>query len=219
MPIKVGPDGIPYEEKTVMHRSDDESVNKHSLLDFGDEQDDSAKSQENMATEFRVEDDKANRQDRPIEPPVPVVEDPLTRIDVGHSKSLNTVDSVDDPMQDPLAGWLVVIEGPGKGRSLCIGYGQNSIGRHDEERICLNFGDLGISRSGHAIVSYDGRGKTFYIQSGTAAKNLVYMDGQPVLSPTRLQPYQYVQMSNTTLCFVPFCGEHFSWEQPSSQLC
>ena len=33
-----------------------------------------------------------------------------------------------DPMQDPLSGWLVVVRGPGKGRSCPLGYGVNTLG-------------------------------------------------------------------------------------------
>ena len=35
----------------------------------------------------------------------------------------------DRGMDDPVVGWLVVVEGPGKGRAVQLGYGSNSLGR------------------------------------------------------------------------------------------
>ena len=68
-----------------------------------------------------------------------------------------------DPMSDPLAGWLVIIKGPGMGHVMQVSYGQNSIGRDNNERIKVNFGDEQISRKNHAMITFDPRGKQFYI--------------------------------------------------------
>lgn len=42
----------------------------------------------------------------------------------------------------------------------------NSIGRASDERVALDFDDELISRKGHAIVTYDPKGRKFYIQHG-----------------------------------------------------
>ena len=117
-----------------------------------------------------------------------------------------------DAMTDPVVGWLVIVEGPGKGRAMQLGYGMNAIGRGKTNRICVDFGDDQISRSEHAIVTYDPRGRTFYVQHG-GGTNLTYMGGDmPVLAPTALPALSHISIGNTVLRFVPLCGEAFDWQ-------
>ncbi|WP_202941136.1 MULTISPECIES: FHA domain-containing protein [Alteromonas] len=121
--------------------------------------------------------------------------------------------TVSDLMQDPVSGWLVVVKGSGKGHFLKLGFGQNSIGRGPTERVSINFGDGQISRSNHATISYDPRGNQFYIQPGSGT-NMTYIDTQPtpVLQPMVLPPFSHISIGETTLRFVPLCGEQFTWD-------
>lgn len=118
-----------------------------------------------------------------------------------------------DAMADPVAGWLVVIAGAGQGNFMKLGYGQNSIGRGTSERVCVDFGDSQISRANHAVVTYDPRGRQFYIQPGSGT-NLVYIDENevPVLQPMVLNPLSHIHLGDTTLRFIPFCTKDFCWE-------
>lgn len=116
-----------------------------------------------------------------------------------------------DAMDDPVVGWLVVVAGPGKGRALQLGYGANTLGRGNTDRVSLNFGDERISRSGHATVTYDPRGRRFYLQHG-GGTNLTYLGEQPVLAPTELPALSHIILGDTTLRFVPLCGEDFDWQ-------
>ncbi len=116
-----------------------------------------------------------------------------------------------EAMTDPPVGWLVVIKGPGRGRVLPIGVGQNFFGRDSSERIALNFGDKGISRRRHGKITYDPAGRKFLIQQGEG-DNLVYInDNQNVLEATELAPYTKITLSETVLRFVPLCGQDFDW--------
>ena len=115
-------------------------------------------------------------------------------------------------MDDPPVGWLVVIQGPGQGNVVTIGNGSNSLGRDPSERICVDFGDEMISRRGHTTITYDPRGKKFYIQHG-GGTNLTYMEDSPVLLPTELQGFSKIQLGETVLLFVPLCGERFDWAE------
>ena len=117
-----------------------------------------------------------------------------------------------DAMADPPVGWLVVVQGPGQGKVVTIGNGSNAIGRDPSERICLDFGDETISRHGHTTITYDPRGKKFYIQHG-GGKNLTYMEESPVLLPTELEGFSKIQIGETVLLFVPLCGERFDWAE------
>ena len=120
----------------------------------------------------------------------------------------------DDPMDDPPVGWLVVVDGPGKGRVATLGTGVNSIGRDQSERVALDYGDMRISRTHHATITYDPRGRKFYVQHG-GGKNLTYVGDEPVLAPRELPPLAQVQMGDTVLRFVPLCDAGFSWDDES----
>ena len=117
----------------------------------------------------------------------------------------------DRGMDDPVVGWLVVVEGPGKGRSVQLGYGSNSLGRGATDRVKLDFGDDQISRNGHAVVTYDPRGRKFYVQHG-GGTNLTYLGDRPVLTPTELPALSHINIGNTVLRFVPLCGAEFDWQ-------
>ena len=116
-----------------------------------------------------------------------------------------------DPMADPVTGWLVVTAGPGKGRVCRLGNGVNSLGRGESSRVRIDFGDDGISREGHAVLTYDPRGRKYYLQHG-GGMNLTYLGDEPVLAPTPLAPMQDISIGATTLRFVPLCGPDFDWQ-------
>ena len=113
-------------------------------------------------------------------------------------------------MDDPVVGWLVVVDGPGAGSSLRLGSGQNSLGRGQEARVKLDFGDSQISRSTHAVVAYDPKGNRFYLQQGIGT-NLTYLNGNPVLAPTTLPSGSEILLGETTLRFVALCDDSFNW--------
>ena len=109
----------------------------------------------------------------------------------------------------PVTGWLVVVDGPGKGSAAQLGFGHNTIGRGPAMRVRLDFGDRKISRDTHATLTYDPKGNAFYLQQG---KNLAYIEGEPVLTPVRLEAGALIGLGDTTLRFVPFCDDAFTWE-------
>lgn len=119
----------------------------------------------------------------------------------------------DFPADGPVVGWLVVVKGPGRGRSVPLGYGMNPIGRDAVNRVSLPFDDEQISRKKHAIITYDPRGRKFYIQHGDSS-NLSYVGEMPVLAPTLLEGGETIRLGDqTVLRFVPLCGGEFTWEE------
>ncbi|WP_207232154.1 FHA domain-containing protein [Corallincola spongiicola] len=123
-----------------------------------------------------------------------------------------TAEQSSDAMADPLAGWLVITGGPGMGNALRLGYGVNAIGRDADQRIVLDFGDDQISRKQHALVTYDPKGRKFYLQHG-GGTNLVYMNEAPVLTPTELTAGVELIIGATELRFMPLCGPDFDWQE------
>ncbi len=114
-------------------------------------------------------------------------------------------------MQDPPVGWLVVIDGPGRGNFLVLGYGQNTIGRGESNRLRLDFGDKEISRESNAVATYDPKTRKFYLSPGTG-QNLSYLDNEPVLSPTEIKSGAKISLGQTMLRLVQFCDKDFDWQ-------
>lgn len=111
---------------------------------------------------------------------------------------------------EPVAGWVVVVKGPGRGGFRPVYVGMNAVGRDPSQRVSLSFGDESISREEHAFITYDEEQRCFYLQHG-GKSNLVRLGAQPVLSPTELKPNDLIRIGRTTLLFVPCCGPDFSW--------
>lgn len=116
--------------------------------------------------------------------------------------------SADAPQ--PVVAWLVVKDGPGRGRALSISYGLNKIGRGTDQAVSLAFGDDKLSRSHHAAIEYDPKLRAFYLSKG---ENLTYLNGDRVGSGQEhaLKAGDEIELGETTLQFVPFCGPDFDW--------
>jgi len=116
----------------------------------------------------------------------------------------------------PAVGWLVILEGPGRGTSLTLGFGMNHMGRSASNRIILDFGDEKISPRTHTTLTYDPRGKKFYVQPGPDTMDLTYLGEEPVLKPvlmpTEIFGGESITLGRTKLKFVAFCGPQFSWD-------
>ena len=111
---------------------------------------------------------------------------------------------------DPVVAWLVVTAGPGRGEFRAVKYGQNSVGRGEDQRICLDIGDEKISRDAHAYVVYDERQRKFFVKDG-GKSNLIRRNGEPVLAPTEMAHGDLLSLGDTELTFVAFCGPNFDW--------
>lgn len=113
------------------------------------------------------------------------------------------------PTQFP-AGWIVVIDGPGRGACFTLQIGVSQIGRGEEQAVRLDFGDTAISRKNHAAVAYDDEQGKFFLGHG-GKSNLVRLNGMPVLSTEELTSGDEVRIGETVLKFVSLCGEDFTW--------
>ena len=114
------------------------------------------------------------------------------------------------PTAHPVVGWLVVVEGPGKGRSLELGYGMNIVGRLETNRVALGFGDDQISGEDHFRIAYDATHRAFHLVPGRGT-NLVYLSDSPLLTPVPLVAGAELAVGATRLRFVPLCGPEWDW--------
>lgn len=109
-------------------------------------------------------------------------------------------------------GWMLVADGPGRGECFTLEAGMSQIGRGEDQAIQLDFGDNSISRTNHAAIVYDTETHTFSLGHG-GKKNVVRLNGQPVISNENLKTGDKIKIGETTLHFVPCCTEEFNWSE------
>ncbi len=109
-----------------------------------------------------------------------------------------------------LVGWLVIIEGKGKGHDLRVESGQNSIGRYKSNMISIDFGDETISREKHAFIIYDPKHKKFMFKNGEG-QNISYLNDEGVYSPVAIKDGDIVEIGETKLRFTQLCNDNFQW--------
>lgn len=112
--------------------------------------------------------------------------------------------------KEPVVGWLVCVEGKHYGEDFRIRMGRNFIGRGANMDIVLP-NDSSISREKHSIIVYEPQENMYVLLAGES-KELSYLNGQVVLSPQLLKPYDKIKLGNTVLMFVPLCGDSFVWK-------
>ena len=110
----------------------------------------------------------------------------------------------------PVCGWIVCIEGPRQGKDYKIIEGKNFIGRADDMDIQI-LGDNRISRRNHAVIVYSSKRHETVLLPGDS-NGLVYHNDEAVYVPVVLSVYDIIEMGSSKFLFIPFCGEHFRWE-------
>jgi hypothetical protein len=113
----------------------------------------------------------------------------------------------------PAVGWLVIVEGPGKGKDFRLIQGNNKIGRDKGMEVCLDLGvesDSSVSRDSHAIVVYDNHNNEFFIERGDS-RNLPMINGKTIRRDSDLVAGDVIELGNTKLKFMPFCSDSFHW--------
>ncbi len=107
-------------------------------------------------------------------------------------------------------GWIIVLEGPGRGKCFTLFNGVSNIGRGEDQAVRLDFGDTSISRNNHAAVAFDIEQGKFFLGHG-GKSNLVRLNEKPVLSTEEMSQGDEIRIGETTLKFVALCGPEFSW--------
>lgn len=117
---------------------------------------------------------------------------------------------------DPVVGWLVCIKGTEKGKDYQIHSEKNFIGRSDKMDVMIT-GDDSISRENHAIVSFNPKNNTFKLLPGDG-RGLVYLNNDEVLTVAELHLNDIIEIGQTQLMFIPFCGEIFQWKKDEDKI-
>jgi hypothetical protein len=148
--------------------------------------------------------------------PTPIAPPPSASLrdapDSGHTRILG-YESVgyENVRADPVVGWLVVLDGPGKGNFRPVFKGSNTIGRSGSQRVPIDFGDDAISSEKQAFLTYDERKRSYQLVPNLERPNLVYHNDAALTSNVDLKHHDKVMLGRTTLLFVPLCGPDFDW--------
>ena len=122
----------------------------------------------------------------------------------------------EDRSADPVVGWLVIIDGPGRGSAVELGYGMNTVGRGETNRVVLDFGDDKLSSDDHFRIAYDPESREFHLIPAKGT-NLLYVGGKAQLSTAAITAMTDIRVGATTLRFVPLCTSEWDWSiQPSA---
>lgn len=141
---------------------------------------------------------------------------PYCNMETDAMEEVKTPEGFEAPMElleeevPPVCGWLVCIEGARVGKDYKIKNGKNFVGRGDDMDIQI-LGDNEISRKNHTIIVYDAKKKNTVILPGDSA-GITYLNQDAVYVPTELVPYDTIELGRSKFVFVPFCGEHFEWD-------
>lgn len=112
---------------------------------------------------------------------------------------------------DPVVGWLVCLAGPDRGRDFRLHAEKNFIGRSPLMDVCVP-GDESVSRDRHALVIFDPKKQQFWAVPGDAT-GLLYLNGDVVHAPAPMSADDVLEMGQTKLVLIPFCGAKYSWSR------
>jgi hypothetical protein len=115
---------------------------------------------------------------------------------------------------EPVVGWLVCVDGPDKGRDFRLHAEKNFIGRSDTMDVPISSDDS-VSRERHGIVVFDPKKQLFWLLPGEAS-GLVYLNGDAIHSPTVMKSDDFVEVGETKLVLIPFCGEKYNWNESAA---
>lgn len=111
----------------------------------------------------------------------------------------------------PTVGWVVCTAGAYLGQSFTLHAGNNYVGRSHSAEVCLSK-DMQVSEHKHIKLTYEPRANRYFITPGDST-NLVYLNDQALLQAAQLAAYDRIDVGESSLCFIPLCSEHFTWDK------
>lgn len=93
---------------------------------------------------------------------------------------------------------LTITDGPGAGNAVSIFSGTNQIGRGDDMRVQIKFGDDTISRQQHAVITFDMKNLEVRIYDGGRPGGL-WVNGERITADAQVKPGDLIKLGETTL--------------------
>lgn len=112
---------------------------------------------------------------------------------------------------DPVVGWIICVHGSHLGESFSIYAGANSIGRDRTNRIVLPR-EASVSRSKHAIITYEPKHRKFYIKPGESS-GLTYINEEYITESRMISAKDVIELGDSKFLLIPLCGDDFTWEE------
>lgn len=109
----------------------------------------------------------------------------------------------------PVAGWLVVLTGPARGRDLRLGVGRSFLGVDAAGTPATLSADAPLSTR-QAVLAYDDAGQKFTLLPGSS-QEICRLNGAALLEPQPLAGGETLTLGGADLVFVPFCGADRHW--------
>jgi len=107
-------------------------------------------------------------------------------------------------MNDPVVGWLIVVEGEMVGQDYRLVSGWNSVGRDGDMSVSLDF-DPAISRRDHVKILFEPKKQQYHISPGEA-RNPSYVNNEVLLQPMIFNDRDIIELGGTKLKFIALCG-------------
>jgi len=133
-------------------------------------------------------------------PPVPAMAGATVRVGAGAVAR-----------SEPVVGWLVCLSGPDRGKDYRLHPEKNFMGRSPAMDVVIE-SDPTVSREKHGVVVFDPKKSAFWVLPGEAS-GLVYLNGEMVNSPAPMKADDVIEVGQTKLVLVPFCGEKYNWSE------
>lgn len=109
---------------------------------------------------------------------------------------------------DPIAGWIVGIEGENRGRSFEVHTNSNTVGRSMNNDIKIN--DMHISRDKHFYIIFDPMSCEFFLKAGNG---LTYHNDKCVDDVIELNDGDSITAGKSKYVFVAYCKEGRNWNE------
>lgn len=110
---------------------------------------------------------------------------------------------------EPVVGWLICIQGVEKGRDYRLIDKRNFIGSGENMDVCIK-GDSKIEKENNFVITYNEKQRIFVISPGQTG-NIIYVNKKPVYETIKLENYSLIEIGDTKLVFIRFCGDNFTW--------
>lgn len=112
---------------------------------------------------------------------------------------------------NPVVAWLVCIEGSEKGRDYRLTDKRNLVGKSTDMDVCI-LGDDNINDDNHFSITYNSDKRIFVITPGNNG-DIIYVNKKAIYETNPLENYSLIELSNTKLVFITFCGSNFAWSK------
>lgn len=110
-------------------------------------------------------------------------------------------------------GWLIVVDGCGRGRSFTLTQGVNTLGSATGRTVKLSFGDIEIAQH-HAKITYSLDG--YRLEHGET-QAAISLNGDEIQDAVELSDGDHIRVGETELRFVALCGDAFDWSSTETK--